>query len=272
MSKLLIYIFLLGLAANFSSCVQHRQLLAFQEGFEAGGAAAIANKVTIRIQPDDILHITVNTLEDEAAQPYNLSGGVAGRNQGGGGGNTGGGNVGNNANFLLLSGYLVDSLGYIDFPGLGRVEVGGLTLEEARNRLAERLSTFLVDPAINVRFLNFRYTIMGEVNAPGTVTTFNKRTTILEAIGSAGDLTPYANRTNVLVIREQNGRRSHARLNLQDDSIFASPYFYLTQNDVIYVEPTQARIATVADPVTRFITYGSAFLSVITLALTIFSR
>jgi polysaccharide export outer membrane protein len=118
-----------------------------------------------------------------------------------------------------------------------------------------------------MRFLNLKITILGEVNNPGTIRLSNKRVTLLEAIGMAGDLSIYANRNNVLVIREENGKRTTARLDLQTAEIFTSPYFYLQQNDVVYIEPTKARIATVADPVQRFISYGSGVLSIVTLII-----
>jgi polysaccharide export outer membrane protein len=131
------------------------------------------------------------------------------------------------------------------------------------------LQTYLQDPVVNMRFLNFKVTVLGEVNRPGTLRLTNKRVTILEAIGMANDLTPYANRTNVLVIRENEGRREYARLNLQDDNIFTSKYFYLMQNDVIYVEPLPARTATTADLFQRIISYTSGALSLVTLILTL---
>jgi polysaccharide export outer membrane protein len=93
---------------------------------------------------------------------------------------------------------------------------------------------------------------------------------LLEAIGQVGDFTPYANRTNVLLIREQNGQRFYQRLNFQDPTLMQSPYFYLQQNDIIYVEPTQAKVATVSDPFQRFFSYGSAVLSVVTLVIALF--
>jgi polysaccharide export outer membrane protein len=217
---------------------------------------------TLKVQPDDILYIMVNSLSDETSAPYNMA---AGGNRGGGGGG------GNGNNQLLLQGYAVDSMGYIDFPSIGRIRVGGMALEGVRRTIAEALEPYLKNAAINVKFLNFRYTIIGDVAAPGTYTTINERVSLLEALGTAGDLTPYAERNRILLIREKDDERRVARINLQDPSFFDSPYYYLQQNDVIYIEPTEAKVATVADPTSRFISFGSAFLSLVTFTLALIS-
>ena len=267
--RLSILYFLLGalVLSLASSCVQHRQLVSFRKGEEPTldqYRTAIELPV-LRVQADDILHITVNSLADETSRPYNLS--SPGNIQGGGGGGGGGGN--GQINALLLGGYTVDSMGYIEFPNIGRIQVGGLSLEGVRDRIATAIAPYLKSPAVNVKFLNFRYTVLGDVFAPGTYTTINERVSLLEAIGTAGDFTNYARRDRVLVFREQDGQRLVVTLDLQDSDFLDSPYYYLQQNDVIYVEPTQAKVATVADPLSRFISYGSAFLSLITLTVTI---
>ena len=276
MTKLVSHYYILLAAAVVvmlacSSCVQHRQLVNFREVKEEpplDGYTAPVDLPAPIIQPDDILYITVNSLNDEASRPYNMS--TEGNNiRGGGGGGGGGGGF----NPLLLQGYTVDSLGYIEYPNIGRIQVGGLTIEAARERIAAAVKPFLRGVAVvNVKFLNFRYTIIGDVNLPGTYSTVNERVSVLEALGTAGDLTNYANRETILLIREEGQVRRVVRLNLQDKDFFNSPYYYLQQNDVIYVEPIQAKVATVADPLNRFIGYGSAFLSVVTLALTFILR
>jgi polysaccharide export outer membrane protein len=250
-----------------SSCVTHKQLLNFQsENMALSQPEDILNLINLRIQPEDLLQITVHSYDLEAVRPFNLE-----NSQGGAGANNimlNAQQVGSNALELFI-GYFVDREGYIDFPVLGRVPVMGLTLEEAKFKLLDMLKTYLKDPVVNIRFLNFKITLLGEVNLPGTIRLSNKRITLLEAIGLAGDLTPYANRSNILIIREQDGKRITERLNLQDNSILVSPYFYLMQNDVIYIEPLRARTATTADLFQRIIAYSSAGLSVITLILTL---
>ncbi len=257
--KQLFYLLFSGLLF-FSSCVSHKELVNFNEAnLPEGQPEQIINAMNITIQPEDLLRITVHSLDPLAAAPFNLEEGnnnnrMAGGNQG-------------TQQLELFTGYFVDQEGFIDFPVLGRIPVEGKTLEETKNDLINRLQTYLKDPVVNIRYLNFKVTVLGEVNVPGTLRLTNKRVTLLEAIGMAGDLTDYAQRNNVLVIREQDGSRTYERLNLQSDEIFTSPYFYLQQNDVIYVEPLRARVATVADPAQRIISYGSAALSLITLVI-----
>ncbi len=247
-----------------SSCVQHRQLVNFREGEDTqlDGYTATIDLPTLEVQSDDILYITVNSLNDETSAPYNMATNNLGGAAGGGGG----------VNLMLLQGYTVDSLGYIEFPNIGRIQVGGLTLEGVRQKIGAALEPYLPNAAINVKYLNFRYTIIGDIAAPGTYTTINERVSLLEALGTAGDLTPYAERNRILLIREKDRVRKVVNIDLQDPDFFSSPYYYLQQNDVIYVEPTEAKVATVADPVSRFISYGSAFLSLITLSLTLLTR
>lgn len=243
-----------------ASCVEHQELVNFQDRkLPLESPADIANLNEARIQPDDILRITVHSFNPAAAQAFNLTVGESGQS-------------GANQNMLMLSGYLVDSIGNINFPVIGAVKIGGMTTHEATDSLQKKLLPYISDAVVNIRYLNFRFTILGEVNIPGTYTTMNKRITILEALGMAGDLSIYANRENILLVREKDGKRELARLNLKSDDVFLSAYYYLQQNDVIYVEPIPARVATVQDPVFRYITLGSAGLSLITLIISIFSK
>ena len=261
MPKHLLYT--IALAVSLSSCVSHQELVNFNQAqLPYGSPENILNAMELKIQPEDLLRITVHSFDPLAAAPFNIE--PEGQNnmqmavQGGQGGSN---------SLELFMGYFVDQEGAIDFPVLGRIEVAGLTLEQAKFKIYDLLQPYLSDAVVNMRFLNFKITVLGEVNAPGTVRLTNKRVTLLEAIGMAGDLSDYANRTNVLVIREQAGSRQYARLDLQSADIFSSPYFYLQQNDVVYVEPIKARVATVADPAQRIIGYASAGLSIVTLII-----
>lgn len=255
-----------------SSCVSHKELVNFnnEESPLTIGTEEIVNAMNLKIQAEDLLRIQVHSADKDqlAALPFNLEPPgqqnmmpQAGQARSGG-----------NYSIELFNGYLVDQEGNIDFPVIGKIEVNGLTLEEAKAKLINLLKQYINVPIVNMRFLNLKITVLGEVNNPGTVRLSNKRVTLLEAIGMAGDLSIYANRTNVLVIREENGKRTTARLDLQTAEIFTSPYFYLQQNDVVYIEPTKARIATVADPVQRFISYGSGILSIVTLIIALSNR
>ena len=257
------YLWILLATMSFSSCVSHQELINFNDAqLNFDSPENILNAIELKIQPEDLLRITVHSYDPIAAAPFNIEQeGQGGMNmnqmQGQGGSNS----------MELFMGYFVDKEGFIDFPTLGRVEVSGLTLDQAKFKIYNLIQPYLKDAVVNIRFLNFKVTILGEVNGPGTRRLTNKRVTLLEALGMAGDLTDYANRTNILIIREKEDSREYARLNLQNADIFTSPYFYLQQNDVIYVEPHQARVATVADPVQRFISYTTAGLSIITLII-----
>lgn len=245
------------LTIGLSSCVSHDELINFNEAnLPQNSPEQILNAIDIKIQPEDLLRITVHSLDPIAAAPFNIEPQQQNNNQ-------------RQAveNLELFSGYFVDRAGMIDFPVLGSIAVGDKTLEEVKHDLVERLKDYLKEPVVNIRYLNFKITVLGEVNQPGTVRLTNKRVTLLEALGMVGDLTAYANRKEVLVIREEKGSRTYQRLNLQSNEIFTSPYFYLQQNDVIYVEPNKARVATVADPAQRLISYSSAALSLITLVI-----
>jgi polysaccharide export outer membrane protein len=178
-------------------------------------------------------------------------------------------NLGNGSSRPLL-GYLVDRDGYIDFPVLGRLKVGGLTTGEVREMLVSKLQPeYLKDPVVIVRFLNFRVTVLGEVGNPGTFPVSTERLTLMDALGLAGDLQPYADRTNVMITREQNGFRTYGTLNLQDRNIFQSQFYYLQQNDLIYVQPLQERTAALRDQSQRVLPYISAGVTLVTLVITL---
>ncbi|MEL7220596.1 MAG: polysaccharide biosynthesis/export family protein [Bacteroidota bacterium] len=248
---------LLLIVLAISSCVKHDELLNFTQGEEFSQLPPdIDNIPTLKIQPDDLMSIRVLALDLEAVIPFNIDQPNTTPNL-----NTGG--------MRPLIGYLVNSEGTIDFPILGKIQAAGKTTEELKLDLIERLKPYLKEPVVVVRYLNFRVTVLGEVFRPGTLLFPNERVTVLDAIGQAGDLTPYGNRTNVLIVREQEGQRNFSQLNLQDRHIFESPYFYLQQNDVIYVEPLEAKTSTVRDQTQRILPWLSVITSLTTLVITL---
>ena len=169
----------------------------------------------------------------------------------------------------IQEGYRVDEEGNIHMPFIGAVEARGKTLNELRKEITTRLDKYILNTSVQCRFMNFRVTLMGEVAHPSTYIIPNERLTILEAVGMAGDFTPYAERNNVLVIRERNGVREFARVNTQDRNLFASPYFYLSPNDIVYVEPMKAKqYATQGDFVERYSVILVALLSFATIIIT----
>ncbi|MBQ2439224.1 MAG: polysaccharide biosynthesis/export family protein [Paludibacteraceae bacterium] len=216
-----------------SSCVTRKDLTSFRT--ITAETADVINE-TMKPQPEprvkinDALIITVSALDPEAVIPYNLPT-ISYESPTSS-------NVPTASSFQY---YTVDEQGYIDFPILGKLRVVGMRQSEVISLIESKLQGQVVDPIVTMRFLNARVTVLGEVKHPGTYTLNNGRMTLLEALGIAGDLTQYANRSNVLITRENNGIIEFARLDLRNEEIFTSPYFYLQQNDVVYVEPNQAR-------------------------------
>lgn len=253
------------------SCVQHKQLVNFNQGpLPYGKTEAIINAVDLSIQPEDLLQINLSSFSAEAIEPFSPKAGETGQQGAGFMQQSTGGNGVNSLE--LFTGYFVDRMGYIDFPVIGRVKVGGLTLSVAHDTIRNRILPHVSDVVVSMRFLNLKVNVLGEVAQPGLLRLSNKRVTLLEAIGMAGDLTPYADRTDILLVREKDGQRQYVQLNLQDPGIFASPYFYLEQNDFIYIKPTKAKVGGITDQTNRFLTFGSAGLSLITLIIALFSR
>lgn len=137
--------------------------------------------------------------------------------------------------------YVVDEQGCIDFPMLGRIKVEGMTTDALRDELISQISKYVKDPQVNISMTAFSVSVLGEVTHPGVSYFGNQRASILEALASRGDLTLYGDRSNVLLIRENNGKREHHRIDLTSADVINSPYYYMQQNDVIYVAPNQTR-------------------------------
>lgn len=164
--------------------------------------------------------------------------------------------------------YLVDVEGNINFPVLGKIKLEGLTKSEAINLISGKLVPYLKDPIVNIGFTNYKITVLGEVARPGQYQVTNERITVLDALGLAGDMTIYGKRNNVLITRENNGKLEFARLNLNSVDVFKSPYYYLQQNDVLYVEPNGAKTIS-SQNVPLYISGASTLMTVVTLIYTI---
>lgn len=210
------------LALLLSSCVSKKKILYFQDTKGLNLNDSITNYEP-KIQFGDILNINVSSPEPDAAIPYNIF------------------ETQNNGVARPLP-YIVTAKGYINFPSIGQFQVAGLTIEEVTEQLKNKLLPFLNEPIINVRLQNFKISVLGEVRLPGSYPVTNERITIMEAIALAGDLTIYGNREAVTLIREQDGKRTIAEIDLTDRALFNSPYYYLTQNDIVYVEPNKTRV------------------------------
>lgn len=227
-----IFVFLLLLALLFSTaCVNTRSATYFNDVNDATLSANTPIPESV-IQKNDLLSISVSSLNAEASAIFNTPN------------NSGVMTAGTNP--TMASGYLVSADGNIQFPILGSVKAAGLTKEQLKESFIKTLleKQLLKDPIVSIRFLNFRVTVLGEVRNPTVVSVPNEKISLLEAIGLAGDLTIYARRDNILVIREEDGNKVIKRLNLNSNELLSSPYYYLKSNDVVYVEPNKARVAT----------------------------
>ena len=224
----------------------------------------ITQDYDLKIHPDDLLSIMVNSKDPELAQMFNLpmvSYQIANSNTGYAGGQN------------RVLGYLVDKEGYIDFPQLGVIRVQGMTRTELtkyiKNQLIEK--GLMKDPIVTIQFLNFKVSVLGEVNLPGTFEITSDRITLLDALSLAGDLTVYGQRENVKVIREENGERVVASLDLRNKDLLSSPYYYLQQNDVVYVEPNKVKAGQREINQNRTIgTFASILSVMVSLAVLIF--
>lgn len=218
-----------------------------------------------RIQPKDLLTITVNTTDPAAAAPFNLTVQTP-YNQTGGDLRT--------TTQPALQQYLVDNDGRINFPVVGPIEVGGLTKRQAENYIMQHLKPYLREtPIVTVRLSNYKISVLGEVARPGTFTVSNEKVNVLEALAMAGDLTIWGLRDDVKLIREDAEGRSHIiPLNLNDAELVRSPYYYLQQNDILYVTPnkTKSKNSDIGNSTTYWFTSTSILISVASLLVTIF--
>ena len=201
----------------------------------------------VTILPGDIVSISVSSISsilasgnsnqnvgastvaifNEGGMAYSISAGSAG---GGGAGNT-----------AQNKGYLVDEYGFIDYPILGKLKLSGMTLRQIKELIAGKLVAFLKEPVVDANIINYRITVLGEVGHEGPIVSHNQKISIIDAIAAAGGIPITGRKDNVLIIRETEGKREFARLNLNSRNVFNSPYFYLKQNDKIYVEPSRVR-------------------------------
>lgn len=263
MKKLVFQFALMAMVLFFGSCASVKKVAYFQN-IDSTDLSVSKGLYDARIMPKDLLTITVVTSNPETSRPFNLSI----QKTMGSDGNLGGGQG------SLLQ-YLVDNNGEIDFPTLGKLRVSGLTKTECEDYIKNKLKAYLADtenPVVTVRMSSYRVTVAGEVNSPRVVDVTTEKMSILEALAQAGDLTIYGKRDNVLLIRENaDGQKETHRLNLNDANIINSPYYYVQQNDYIYVEPnkTKAYGANVGSSTSLWLSLIGTVLSVATLVISI---
>jgi polysaccharide biosynthesis/export protein len=256
----------LWIMQSLSSCGNAKQLMLLQGPFDTA-RLSIIKPVEPIIRKGDILSIIVYSDNPEATKIYNQSliitanASVI---------STSGASGGVSGSSPSAPGYQVDGDGNIVFQGLGKINIEGLTKAALKDTLDARLGPFLQHPYYSIRFLNYKFTMMGEVNHPGIISVPGERVNMLEAIALAGDLTFYARRDSVLVIRENNNKREFARLDLRKPEVMASPYFYLQQNDIVIFEPTNQKVAANDVVTTRNISLALAIVSTVVVIYSIF--
>ncbi|WP_374166333.1 polysaccharide biosynthesis/export family protein [Arcticibacter sp. MXS-1] len=228
----------------FSSCISQKRITYFQKNGQPD-TMRLVQAFTPKIQPDDILSVYVNSLNPAASSFFNpYSNGVNVQPEDANLlGTTYSASTATRAAQNITPGFRVDEKGMIEIPLVGRLKVAGLTTSQARDTIRVLLKPFLKEPTVNVRFLNFKISVMGEVARPSTYLIPNERITLPEALTMAGDLTIFGKRENVMIMRETNGVKEFATVDLTRRDLFSSPYYYLHPNDVIYVEPSRGRSA-----------------------------
>ena len=229
MKKLIIPIVIMAITVLFGSCGSSKKIVYFQ-GADTADLSRSRWLYDARIMPKDLINIRVNTSDQDAAKPFNLNlnEGTTANQQG------------------RIYGYLVDNNGNINFPMVGSLHVEGLTTRECENLILSKVRPYMAaneNPIVTVRLASYHVTIIGETGSR-IVPVSTEKMSIVEAIASAGDLTMYGRRDNILLIREdKTGQKSTHRLDISSAEILNSPYYYLQQNDIIYIEPNKSRIS-----------------------------
>ncbi|MBR4920444.1 MAG: polysaccharide biosynthesis/export family protein [Prevotella sp.] len=263
--NLIVSVLFLTVALWLSSCSSSKNV-AYIQNSDQFDAARSTYLYDARIMPKDVLTITVNTVNPEAAEPFNLVVSTALNTS------NGGRNLGQSR---ALQTYLVGNDGTINFPVLGQLHVGGLTKSECETMIHDKILPYLnakENPVVTVRMANYKISVIGEVARPGVFTVGNEKINIFEALAQAGDLTIYGVRDRVKLIREEyNGQKNVYTLNLNDVNIISSPYYYLQQNDIVYVEPNKvkARNSGIGQSTSLWLTSTSILVSLASLLYTI---
>lgn len=248
------------LVVLMSSCTHWKDIAYFQNS-EYVDLSQSSGLYDAHIMPKDQITVYISTVNPEVGQSFNL----ILRNSYSGSAIT--------AQSTLMP-YLVDNDGYINFPIIGRIKVAGLTIRQCEETILKRIQPYLAEtekPVVTVRMASFTVTVLGEVGHPGVLNVGREKLSVLEALAMAGDATIYGIRNPVKLIREdERGMRSFHELNLNDADILNSPYYYLQQNDILYVEPRKQKVTYTNMERTRtWISFATLFLTTGTLIYTI---
>ena len=235
------------------SCANLREVKYLQDITKIESEVSVAEFIEPVINPDDILVITVNTIDPAAGQVINSGNSATPGNAI---------TIATSGNQQQITGYLVDREGNIELPVLGKIKIAGLTTLQAREEIRKLAVKFYNSPAVNIRFANFKVTVLGEVSRPASYVVPTEKVSILDALGYAGDLTIYGKRQNVLLLRKnESGKTMAVKLDLTKKELLRSPYFYLRQNDVIYVEPSKSKVQNSDSTFFRYAGLGISLVS-----------
>jgi polysaccharide biosynthesis/export protein len=240
---------------TITSCASRKDIVYYND---IENVVSTENVFNTTLQRDDLLMILVSAQDATAAQPFNLMSNlsVSPTNQAGGG-------------QYQQQLYLVDSQGNIEFPVLGTIQAAGKTKNELVVELKSKISKYVINPIVNVRIMNYQIAVQGEVNRPDVFRIDSERISLPEALSRAGDLTIYGKRDNVLIIREHNGQRVTHRVDLTSSEFVNSEFYYLKQNDVVYVEPNKVKVNSAAIGPNISVAISVVSLLITILALTI---
>jgi polysaccharide export outer membrane protein len=234
MKRKILQLYSIAIIAVLSSCHAYKDIPYYQNLDRSRVTEeAITNYSPLKIQPGDILGINVSTTTPDGSAVFSSS-----LNR----------PMGNNSETIVTNpvyGYMVDPNGSIQVPYIGPMKVKGMTTDEVAKQLSANLVTYLTKPIVNVRIINFKISVLGDVLRPDVYTVANQHININEALGLAGDLNITAKRKNVLLVREQDGKREYYTIDLTRKDLFNSPYYYLKNNDILYIEPDRTKYDTV---------------------------
>lgn len=258
--RLLVFLSLayIAIVGGTTSCVSPQSIIYFQGDTASISKAKIKESYVPVIESNDMLSIVVGSLNQEANAIFNSANEYATTSTSYGSGSSSG---------RQPFGYLVDRDGNIELPLVGKIKVEGLTTPIAADTIRGRLQMYLKEPSVNIKNINFKVSVLGEVNRPAVYVVPDEKITLPEILSLAGDLTIYGRRNNVMIIREEKGERQYARIDLTSRKIFESPFYYMHKNDVIYVEPIKAKMNTTD----RAVQLAPLFVSMVTaLALLVY--
>lgn len=226
------FLFSLVFVVLCSSCNNMKKATYFYDTGDASFLARETESLEPVLQENDLLSISVSSVNPEATEMFNVSNIVATESSTISGVRA------------AASGYLIDQDGFIRFPVLGKLKAAGKTKKALREEITNELEAqkLLIDPIVDVRYLNFKVSVLGEVKSPSVLTVPNEKISMLEALGLAGDITIFGNKEEVALIREEDGVKKIRRIDLTSSELFSSPYYYLKSNDIIYVAPTKAKV------------------------------